>query len=262
MTETPNGRFCWGELLTTDPDAAADFYSAVIGWGTREWEGSETPYSVWMNGEMPVGGFMRLPPEVAATGAPPHWLEYISTPDAEACALKAENRGGNLLNLFDIPDVGRMAIIADPQGAVITAYQPSDATPGHDGPASIGEFSWHELATTDADAAWAFYSEVFGWEAAERMDMGDMGFYQTFGRGARPLGGIFNGPPEMPAVGWLLYVRVEDVNAAVESVKAAGGRILNGPMEVPGGDAIAQCMDPPGGAFAVPAMARDEDEEA
>ena len=87
------------------------------------------------------------------------------------------------------------------------------------------------------------------------MDMGDMGFYQTFGRGAQPLGGIFNGPPDMPGVGWLLYVRVPDVDAAAETVKAGGGRILNGPMEVPGGDRICQCMDPQGVAFAVHSVA-------
>lgn len=257
MTETPNGRFCWGELLTTDPDAAADFYSTVVGWGTREWEGSETPYSVWMNGEMPVGGFMRLPPEVAATGAPPHWLVYISTPDAEACARKAESLGGSLLNLFDIPEVGRMAIIADPQGAVITAYQPSDATPGHDGPASIGEFSWHELATTDWEAAWAFYSELFGWREASRSDMGEAGIYLEFHRGAHPLGGIVNRPPEMPVSAWLPYIRVSDAQVTAETVVERGGTILNGPMEVPGGDLIAQCKDPQGAAFAFHATTGD-----
>ena len=250
MTETPNGRFCWGELLTTDPEAAADFYAAVIGWGTREWEGSETPYAVWMNGEMPVGGFMRLPPEVAATGAPPHWLVYVSTPDVEACAVKAQNLGGHLLNQFDIPDVGRMAIIADPQGAVITAYQPSDATPGHDGPASIGEFSWHELATTDWEAAWAFYSELFGWREASRADMGEAGIYLEFHRGAHPLGGIFNRPPEMPVSAWLPYIRVPDAQVTAERVAERGGTVLNGPMEVPGGDLIAQCKDPQGAIFA------------
>lgn len=149
MIETPNGRFCWGELLTTDPAAAADFYRAVIGWGTREWEGSETPYAVWMNNDTPVGGLMQLPAELTATGAPPHWLVYISTPDAEACGMNARSLGGTQLNMLELPDVGRMAIIADPQGAVFSAYQPSDMTPGHDGPAAVGEFSWHELATTD-----------------------------------------------------------------------------------------------------------------
>ena len=159
-----------------------------------------------------------------------------------------------------VPEVGRFAVIADPQGGVIAVIEPEGDAAGHDGPPELGEFSWHELATTDADAAWAFYAEVFGWEATARMDMGDMGFYQTFGRGKHPLGGIMNGPPGMPAPGWLIYVRVPDVHAAVETVKASGGRILNGPIEVPGGDVIAQCMDPQGIAFAVHATECEEEE--
>ena len=251
MTETPNGRFCWGELLTADPEAAESFYAAVIGWGTREWEGSETPYRVWMNGETPVGGFMQLPDEVAATGAPPHWLIYISTPDAEASARKAESLGGTVLKMLELPDIGHMAIIADPQGAVFTAYQSSDVTPGHDGPAAIGEFSWHELATTDWEAAWAFYSELFGWQEASRMDMGEEGIYQMFHRGAQPLGGIFNRPPEMPVSAWLPFVRVPDVHVTAAKVAERGGVILLGPIEVPGEDFVAQCKDPQGAAFAV-----------
>ena len=93
------------------------------------------------------------------------------------------------------------------------------------------------------------------------MDMGDMGFYQMFGRGAHPLGGIFNGPPDMPAVGWLPYVLVADVKAAVETARARGGSILREPMEVPGGDFIAHCMDPQGVVFAVHSIACEGDEE-
>ena len=251
MTEAPNGRFCWGELLTTDPEAAADFYAAVIGWGTREWEGSEIPYSVWMNDETPVGGLMRMPEEVRATGAPPHWLVYISTPDAEASAKGAEGLGGTVLNTVEVPDVGRMAIIADPQGAVFTAFQPSEMTPGHDGPAGLGEFSWHELATTDWEAAWTFYSEMFGWRTASQMDLGEAGIYHMFDRGAHPLGGIYNRPGEMPVSAWLPFVRVPDANVTAEQVVERGGAILHGPLEVPGGDFVAQCQDPQGAAFAL-----------
>lgn len=257
MSDTPLGRFSWHELMTTNVGAARDFYTRITGWGTSMWDGGEKPYEMWMNGEMPVGGLMDLP----SADVPPCWLAYISTPDRDETLRKVKELGGAVLGEMAVPQVGRFAVIADPQGGVIAVLEPEGETPGHDGRPELGRFSWHELATTDADAAWAFYAEVFGWEAAERMDMGDMGFYQTFGRGAHPLGGIFNGPPEMQAVGWLLYVRVEDVNAAVETVTAAGGRILNGPMEVPGGDMIAQCMDPQGVAFAVHATACDEDEE-
>lgn len=257
MSNTPLGRFAWHEVMTTDTDAARDFYPGIIGWGTSMWDGGDMPYEMWMNGEMPVGGLMDLPaPEV-----PPCWLVYVSTPDLDATLAKVRGHGGAVLNEMAVPEVGRFAVIADPQGGVIAVLEPEGETPGHDGDPNIGEFSWHELATTDADAAWAFYSEVFGWEETSRMDMGEMGFYQMFGRGARPLGGIFNGPPGMPAVGWLPYVMVPDVHAAAETVKASGGKILQGPMEVPAGDFIAHCMDPQGVAFAVHAIGGDGEQE-
>ena len=251
MTETPNGRFCWDELLTTDTEAARDFYTAVIGWGTKELEGGETPYTAWLNGETPVGGFMRLPPELAARGVPPHWLVYISTPDAQASAKQAESLGGTLLEMIELPDIGSLAVVADPQGAVFTAFQPAAETPGHDGPGAVGEFSWHELATTDWKAAWAFYTEMFGWQESSQMDMGEAGIYHMFHRGGRPLGGMFNRPPEMPVSAWLPYVQVPDARATAADVAERGGKVLHGPMEVPGGDLIAQCQDPQGAAFAV-----------
>lgn len=254
MSDTPLGRFSWHELMTTDPDAARGFYTKITGWGTSMWEDGEKPYEMWMNGEMPVGGLMELPsPDV-----PPCWLAYISTPGLDETLGKVRDLGGAVHGEMAVPEVGRFAVIADPQGGVIAILEPEGETPGHDGPPELGRFSWHELATTDADAAWAFYSEVFGWTEAGRMDMGDMGFYRSFGRGAHPLGGIFNGPPEMPAVGWLLYVRVPDVHAAARTVVELGGRILTGPMEVPGGDLVAHCMDPQGIAFAVHATGGEE----
>jgi hypothetical protein len=111
--------------------------------------------------------------------------------------------------------------------------------------------SWHELATTDREGAWAFYSDLFDWQKTDAMDLGEMGTYQMFGRGAHPLGGLFDKPPQIPVPNWLPYVLVPDVAAVLERVKAGGGQVLNGPMEVPGGDLIAQCMDPQGAPFAI-----------
>ncbi len=256
MPDTPNGRFCWYELMTTDPEAAQAFYARVAGWTTCPWEDGETPYTMWMSGERPIGGVMTLPEEAAASGAPPCWLAYVSTPDADATTSKATSLGGKVLHSMDIPKVGRIAVLADPTGGVLSVLQPEEETPGHDAFAEVGEFSWHELATRDWKAAWAYYSDLFGWQEADQMDMGEMGVYQMFGRGAHPLGGMFNGPEERP-VGWVFYVRVPDVNAAVETVKELGGQVMNGPMEVPGGDLVAQCMDPQGVVFALHSTAHE-----
>ncbi len=247
------GRFVWYDLMTTDPDAAEGFYKQVVGWGTAPWEGGEMPYTMWMNGETAVGGLMQLPAEAAAAGAPPHWLAYIATPDVDATCVLAREFGGTVIKeAIDIPEVGRFAVLADPQGAVFAAYSPASEAPGHGGPPQIGEFSWHELATTDHEAAYAFYRELFGWEKTDSMDMGDMGIYQMYGRQGIPLGGMFNKPAEMPGPSaWLYYAKVDDVHAAAERVRERGGQILNGPMEVPGGDHVVQCMDPQGAVFAL-----------
>ena len=140
--ETPLGRFCWYELMTTDPDAAPGFYGRVAGWTTEAWEGGESPYTMWMNGETSIGGVMQLPEEAQQQGAPPHWLAYISTPDIQRTTAKAIELGANvLMGPMEIPEVGTINVIQDPQGAVFSAYQPAGLTPGHDGPAGNGEIS-------------------------------------------------------------------------------------------------------------------------
>lgn len=253
------GRFMWYELLTKDPAAAIGFYRDVVGWGTAEWEGGENPYTMWTAGEAPVGGVMELPKEAADMGAPPHWLAYIGTPDVDATIARAQELGAHTLwGPMDIPEVGRMAGLADPQGAVFAVFTPAAEPPSGSGePPTLGRFSWHELMTSDWKAAWGFYAELFGWEKGDAMDMGDGNMYQMYSQpGSFPLGGMFDKPAEAPGPPyWMLYAMVPDANAAVEAVKRGGGTVLNGPMEVPGGDLVAQCMDPQGAAFAVHARA-------
>jgi predicted enzyme related to lactoylglutathione lyase len=243
------GRFVWYDLMTTDPSAAAAFYTRVAGWGTTEWQGP-TPYTMWTVGGTPIGGVMTLPADAAA---PPHWLGYIGAPDIEALVSRAVGHGGRMLVApTDIPTVGRFAVLQDPQGAVFAVYTPSNPDTGGDGEPPVGHFSWHELATTDAAGAADFYIRLFGWEAMLEHDMGPMGTYRILGRNGRQLIGMFNRPPEMPGgPAWLYYVRTESADLAAERAAAEGGRVLNGPMDVPGGGRIAQCLDPQGGMFAL-----------
>ncbi len=252
MTSIPRGRFCWYELMTTDPGAADDFYAAVAGWGTEEWQGSDPPYTLWKNGPTALGGLMELPGEAAAAGVPPHWIAYVSTPDFDASLQEARATGAELVwGPRSLPGVGRFAGMRDPQGAMFALYEPAGEAPGHDGVAGPGEFSWHELATSDWEQAWRFYAALFDWQKGEAMDMGEMGTYQIFNRGAHPVGAMFDKPPQIPVPNWLLYVRVPDMDAAMEAVRNGGGQVLHGPMDVPGGDSITQCLDPQGAAFAL-----------
>jgi predicted enzyme related to lactoylglutathione lyase len=254
MAQVPLGRFVWYELLTSDPDAAVPFYTKLIGWDTSKWEGMEQPYTMWMNGETPVGGVMQLPEDAVKAGAPPHWLAYVSAPNMDDITKQVSSLGGVVHHVMEIPTVGKIAILADPQGAVFAGYTPAGDMPGGEGPPEPGQFSWHELLADDHEAAFEFYSAVFGWERTDAFDMGEMGMYQMYGLPGTgiPLGGMLNKPKEVPAPPhWLLYTMVDNVDARAEQVKEMGGQVLNGPMEVPGGDRVVQCMDVQGAVFAL-----------
>jgi predicted enzyme related to lactoylglutathione lyase len=246
------GRFYWYDLMTSDVEAAKSFYTKLIGWSTTLWNGASQPYTMWTKGETPLGGVMELPEDARNAGAPPHWMGYVLVPDLDATLAQVKQLGGMVLVPgTDIPTVGRFGVFSDPQGAALAAFTPIEEAPG--GPPQAGDFSWHELATSDPVAAFTFYEKLFGWEKTEAMDMGEMGIYQMYRKrgGEFPLGGIFKRPAEMPVSAWLFYAMVKDVHDSVETVRKLGGQVLNGPMEVPGGDFIAQCTDPQGAMFAI-----------
>ena len=248
------GDFAWHELMTTDPASAQRFYSKIIGWTTAPW-GNDGSYTLWMAGPMPVGGCMALPDHLKAAKVPPHWLTYIGSPDVDATCRQATGLGAKVLSApQEIPEAGRFAALEDPQGAVFCVYTAAAPTPAPGGPPGLGEFSWHELATTDPKGAFSFYGALFGWTKTGEVDMGAGGLYQMFGRGEIPMGGIYLRPPEVPVSNWLPYVRVKDADQAVAAIKAAGGTVVFGPMEVPGGDRVAGAVDPLGAVIAVHAV--------
>ncbi|HVN46396.1 MAG TPA: VOC family protein [Steroidobacteraceae bacterium] len=241
------GRFVWHELLTNDTAGAAAFYPKVLPWHTAP--SSMPGYTIWMSGETQIAGLMALPGEAGST--PPHWLVYVGTPNVDSTCSQAQGLGARIVKPpADIPNVGRFAVLADPQGATFAVFTPAGGPPPAAPPAQ-GGFSWHELATTDLTAALRFYGQLFGWSKGPSHDMGSMGIYQVFQHGGNGVGGMYNVESPSTAPSWLSYVHVPDASRAVAAAKSAGGRLLNGPMEVPGGSWIAMLMDPQGGAFAV-----------
>ena len=248
MADRLLGSFVWCELLTTDSAAAQDFYKKVVGWKSAPFA-PDGSYSVFNNSSgAGVAGVMTLPSQ---TGAPPHWLMYIGTPSVDDTVVRVAQLGGRVLKQpDDIPNTGRFAIVQDPYGATFGIYTPQNPGTGKGDP-DVGDFSWFELYTPNPERAWAFYEKLFGWEKTTAMDMGDMGTYQMFGRGRGiPSGGIMKPPPGAPPA-WQPYALVKDAKAAAAAATANGGKIVNGPMEVPGGDWIAVGMDPQGAMFAV-----------
>jgi predicted enzyme related to lactoylglutathione lyase len=255
MGDAPlRGRLMWFELMTSDLAAAETFYTSVVGWTITPYGDLGMPYSMFTRaGEIPVAGAMTLPAELAQHGVPPHWGMYVGVDKVEPAAADVGRLGGSpLAEVMEVPGIGRMQAMRDPQGAAFSIYEPA-SPPGPEALAEPGDVSWIELMTTDAPAALEFYQKMFGWQPTEAMDMGPMGKYHMFGRHLGPLGGMMNKGPEMAQVppNWGLYFRVADLDAAIARVKAGGGQILNGPMEVPGGDHIVNCLDPQGAAFSL-----------
>lgn len=252
MNETQDsGRFIWYDLMTTDTAAAVPFYKDVVGWNTQEFEGGAKPYTMWTGSQGPLGGVMELPQEAAKMGAPPHWMANVTVADVDATLAKVKELGGRVYHgPENIPNIGRFAVIADPQGATLSVFQPASEMKSHD-ITQPGEIAWNELATSDAEAAMGFYGAVFGWQLIDTMDLGPMGKYLVCGKNGQTVVGIFNKQPTMPVSCWIYYIHVADLDAAVARAKAHGARLINGPMDVPSGDRIAQFIDPQGAMFAL-----------
>ena len=251
-TTTLLGRPLWYELMTTDMKAAETFYKKVVGWTSAPFEGSPQPYTIFSrSAEVPVGGVMPTPQGLTA---PPFWAMYVGVPKLEETRDRITKLGGGECSpVIEVPNIGRMQMMKDPQGAAFYIYQPASADQPPEAAAEVGEASWHELMTTDAPAAMKFYTEIFGWQPSETLDMGPIGKYHMFNRPHGMIGGMMNKPPEMANVppNWQIYFRVPAIDAAVERIKQNGGQILNGPMEVPGGDMVLNAMDPQGAAFSL-----------
>lgn len=255
MTNTSTGRFVWYELLTTDVQGAIAFYSEVVGWKSQPW--GDGGYTMWVGAQGPLGGVALLPESAKQLGASPYWQANVQVANVDETIESVKRLGGRIYVAEDVPTVGRFAVIADPQGAVIAVFTPSGEMQPHD-TAQPGEFSWHELYTTDHEAAFAFYHQIAGWERLGEFDMGDMGKYLLWGRGGKQLGGMMTKPKDMKTPdgrevppSWLFYITTGELDAALARAKAKGARVLHGPMEVPGGQRIVQLMDPQGAAFAL-----------
>lgn len=251
MADSARGRIVWYELLTTDMKAAEKFYATVVGWTVSDFDQTPQPYHMFMRaGNIPAAGVMTIP---EGMNFPPHWGMYVAVDKLEDAVARIKQLGGRELGpVIEVPTVGRMQTMMDPQQAAFSVYEAS--TPHQpDAPRDVGDASWHELMTTDAAAALQFYSQLFGWQESSAMDMGAMGKYHIFKGASYDLGGMMNKPQEMAQAPphWGIYFRIHDVDAAVQRVKDNGGQVLNGPMEVPGGDRIINCVDPQGAFFSL-----------
>ena len=247
-----HGRFVWYELITPEAEAAKAFYSKVMGWGVLDASVPDRAYTFFTVGKDLVSGLMDLPEDGQRMGGKPAWIGYIGVDDVDASAGRIRSLGGTVhVPPTDVINVSRFSIFADPQTArlgLLRWARPPLQKPTDLG--TIGQVGWHELLASDGQRAFAFYSEVFGWQSADA-GIGEMGTYQLFSSGGEAMGGMVTKAPVVPAPFWLYYFNVDDIDAAARRVKAAGGQIFNGPINLPSGNRIVQCGDPQGGIFAL-----------
>ena len=247
-----HGHFAWYELATTDMASAKAFYSDVLGWGTQDVLASGPSYTLFTAGGAAVSGLMELPKEATASGLRSSWLGYVSVDDVNDAAHRIEELGGAVhVPPTEIPNVSRFSVAVDPQMATIALLkwlngdqqQPAEL----DAPGRVG---WHELLAADWEQAFAFYRELFGWQKA-LTDTGAVGTYQLFSARGATIGGMYTKPAMEPVPFWLYYFNVSDIDVAMKRVKAGGGAILAGPVEVPGNRWIVRCTDPQAAIFAL-----------
>ena len=245
-------RFVWYELATSDIEGAKVFYTNVMGWGTTAASMPGSNYTQFTAGDTPVAGLMKLPAEASRTGAAPQWIGFVGVDDVDVAAGRVKQLGGAVLvPPMDVPNVTRFSVIADPQMAPLALVKRPERSPQWSKQLGApGHVSWHELHATGWEKAFAFYSELLGWQKADP-HVDSMGTYQQFSAGKVAIGGMFTRSGASPLSLWLYYFNVFNIEAAADRVEARGGEILYGPVAVPGGARVVHCIDPQGAIFAL-----------
>jgi predicted enzyme related to lactoylglutathione lyase len=236
---TATGKFVWHEQVSDDPKQAQDFYTQLFGWELEQFKPGEVDYAMIASGGTTHGGFGKRMEQAP----PPHWLGHVQVESVDRTIEKAKAAGGTVaFGPMDMPDVGRFAIVGDPQGAYVSAYQPAG-----DGPAAAGVFVWDELVTSDVEGAKRFYGEVFGWTPEEMGE--EYGGYVIFKSGDAQVAGVMQRRDSSTQPLWIPYVGTSDVDATLEKAKGLGASLHIEPMDIPAVGRIAVLGDPQGAAF-------------
>jgi len=254
----PEGDFIWYELMTTDHAAAKSFYDAVVGWNIAT--DSVAPGMEYrminISGGGMAGGVLTLSKEDCEGGARPLWIGYLHTPDVDAkvAAIKADG-GGVIMDPWDQPGVGRLAMVTDPSGATFYLMDPIPLEGQPDASSTVFSVDqpqhvrWNELWSGDPAQAVNFYTKHFGWSQEGGMPMGEMGDYLFVQSAGVGIGAIMPKMPDVPNPMWNFYIGVDDIDRAAEAVKVGGGTVFQDPMQIPGGEYALNGTDPQGAMF-------------
>ncbi len=258
-TTTDRGAFIWYELVTDDPAGAKSFYDEVVGWSVQA-DGSAMPSGseyrmIGRSDGGAAGGVLTISEDMKQHGAKPGWLGYIHSPDVDADVAAIVAAGGQVhMPPTDLP-VGRIAMVSDPQGAVLYLMDPVPPSDQPDAKSDVSDYAkpehvrWNELWTSDPEAAIPLYTGLFGWKQDGDMDMGPMGKYRFLYHDGGMIGAVGQAQDGGDGSRWDFYIGVDDIDRAARAVEARGGR-LTGPIEqIPGGDYSVRVRDPQGAGF-------------
>jgi uncharacterized protein len=252
------GSWIWYELMTTDATGAKAFYDRVVGWNiSAQSDSPDMDYRMIANNDGGMtGGVFQLNQEMLDGGARPAWLGYIGVDNCDAAVTDITAKGGQvMMPAGDIAGAGRIAMVTDPDGAPFYVMTPHMPEGGGESTAFsetlLGRCGWNELMAGNAAAAQDFYTSMFNWTLPDAMDMGPMGKYQIIAHDGTTVGGIMQKMPEMPVACWNHYFLVASIEVAMAAVNQGGGKIINGPMQVPSGQWVINGIDPQGAMFSL-----------
>lgn len=257
MAAKDHGRFCWYDLMSTDPAGSKDFYTKLFGWRVEptSMEGmGEMKYDMLYMGDRPLGGVVPLGPD---DGLPTHWIPYVAVKDVHETCETVGSKGGQVCVPPTSIGPGTFAVANDPQGAFISIWQNEEEMPPDAPNGTPGLFCWNECMSTDAAAGADFYAAVFGWKPnAMEMEVGGCRMtYRTFEMEDGHHAGIMDLPPDALEQGakphWLSYVTVDDCDTAMEKAKGLGATVLCPPTDIPDTGRFCVIQDPQGGMLSL-----------
>ncbi|SRR6266852_1840644 len=239
VTKHEPGTFCYVELTTSDRKGALKFYSGLFGWTAREVPISEGEVYVvaLKNGQSAAGLYENKK-------VPPAWLTYVCAASADESTAKAKKLGAKvMMDAFDVMDLGRMSVMADPQGAVFAIWQPKK-NPGLGIMNEPGTYCWSELLTSDVEGAKKFYTSLFGWGAKKGGD------YTEWQHGKTSIGGLMKNPiPKGPPM-WVIYFQVDDTDATTKKAQSMGAKVWT-TKDIEKVGRFSMMADPQGAAFSI-----------
>jgi hypothetical protein len=236
------GRFVWHDLTTGDTKRGIEFYKGLFGWTVEEWKTDKGTYPMFKSGELAWGGAM----DPQMPGVPPHWLCYVSVADVDRACQAASRMGGKVvLPAMDIPEVGRFAVVTDPQGAVFAPFTGVQEMPEPPPERKPGEFCWYQLRAGDPKALVGFYAELFGWDIRPGTAGGQPVLQVS--RGGTPIADFV--AIKGDGAHWLPYVVVDELGAALARAEKLGGLVAHPATDLPGMGCYAHVTDPVGASI-------------